>query len=135
MSHLNWSPRYSVKVKRFDDDHQQLFTIINQMHEQMRMRPDDAQLHEALLELLRSSERHFAGEEAEMKRRGYPQLQAHHQQHCGFRGVLRDFCEQHRAHKAAVSAEMLEFLSWWLATHITGTDQQYSAFLNARGVQ
>jgi len=134
MPDLHWNPRYSVKVKRFDDDHQQLFTIINQLRKQMRGRPGEDQLQDVLMQLLRSSEQHFAREEAEMKSRGYPKLQAHMQQHCGFAGVLRDFCEQHRTGTAALSSEMLDFLAWWLATHIVGTDQQYSVFLNARGV-
>src|SRR5215467_4600030 len=63
---FTWSPSYSVKVKRFDDDHQQLFSIINELHEGMSKGRGKEILHDVLTRLLRYTERHFTAEEAVM---------------------------------------------------------------------
>ena len=38
MPHFNWDSTYSVKVKQFDDDHQELFRIINSLHDTLMAR-------------------------------------------------------------------------------------------------
>ena len=37
--------------------------------------------------------------------------------------------------RATVSVNILQFLSKWLQTHIKGTDQKYSSFLNEKGIK
>ena len=54
MPQFNWDSTYSVKVKRFDDDHQQLFRILNQLHDGMMARRGQEVLQNVLNELLRT---------------------------------------------------------------------------------
>jgi len=75
MPQFNWEPRYSVKVKRFDDDHQELFRILNTLHDAMMARRGQEVLQKVLDELLRYTEGHFAREEEVMRQNAYPKLQ------------------------------------------------------------
>jgi hemerythrin-like metal-binding protein len=131
---FTWNSSYSVKVKRFDDDHQQLFNIINELHEGMKSGRGKEVLHDVLTKLLRYTERHFTAEEAVMKELGYPGLSAQIDQHRKFTNKIKEVADQFKAGTIGLSVEVLDFLTKWLAQHIVGVDKQYSDFMNAKGV-
>ncbi len=134
MAYLTWTPRYSVNVKRFDGDHQQLFDIINQLHEGMKTGHGKEVLEPVLAQLIRYTEDHFSREEAALKVHGYPRLAAHIEQHRSFVAKMKEVSQRYKTTAVGLSVEVLDFLTQWLAKHIVGTDQQYSTFLNAKGV-
>lgn len=129
-----WNPTYSVKVKRFDEDHQQLFGIINELHEGMSCGRGKEVLQEVLTKLLRYTERHFTAEEAVMKELSYPGLAAQAEQHRKFTNKIKEVAEQYKAGTMGLSIEVLDFLTKWLSQHIVAVDKQYADFMNARGV-
>jgi hemerythrin len=134
MPQFKWDSTYSVKVKRFDDDHQELFRITNSLYDGMMARRGQEVLQSVLSELLRYTEKHFAGEEAAMRSAGYPQLQAQIEQHRRFTDKIKELSAQYRAGGVCLSVETLDFLTDWLKKHIIGMDKQYGSFLNAKGV-
>jgi hemerythrin len=123
-----------VKVKRFDDDHRQLFRILNQLHDGMLAGRGQNVLQTVLDDLLRYTEKHFAAEETIMKAAGYAQLLAHIDQHRKFTDKIKDVSAKYKAGGIGMTIEVLDFLTDWLKRHIIGVDKQYSDFLNARGV-
>ncbi|MFZ0793924.1 MAG: bacteriohemerythrin, partial [Candidatus Korobacteraceae bacterium] len=114
---FTWNSSYSVKVKRFDEDHQQLFDIINELHEGMKAGRSKDVMHDVLTKLLRYTERHFTAEEAVMKDLGYAQLPAHIEQHRKFTGKIKDVADQYKAGAVGLSVDVLDFLTKWLAQH------------------
>lgn len=131
---FTWNPTYSVKVKRFDEEHQQLFSIINELHAGMSSGHGKEVLHDVLIKLLRYTERHFTAEEAVMKELGYPALSAQIEQHRKFTNKIKEVAEQYKAGTIGLSIDVLDFLTKWLSQHIVGVDKQYSDFMNAKGV-
>jgi hemerythrin len=131
---FTWNPSYSVKVKSFDDDHQQLFNIINELHEGMKTGRGKEVLHDVLTKLLRYTEKHFTAEEAVMRNLAYPGLAAQVEQHRKFTGKIKEVADQYQAGTIGLSVEVLDFLSKWLTQHIVGVDKQYADFMNAKGV-
>lgn len=131
---FTWNSSYSVKVKRFDDDHQQLFSIINELHEGMKEGRGKEVLHDVLTKLLRYTERHFTAEEAVMKELSYPGLSAQVEQHRKFTNKIKEVAEQYKAGTIGLSIDVLDFLTKWLSQHIVGVDKQYSDYMNAKGV-
>ena len=129
-----WNSSYSVNVKRFDADHQQLFNIINELHEGTKAGHGKDVMHDVLSKLLRYTERHFTAEEAVMKELGYTQLPAHIEQHRKFTDKIKEVADQYKAGAAGLSVDMLDFLTKWLSQHIMAIDKQYSEFMNAKGV-
>jgi len=123
-----------VKVKRFDADHQQLFKILNELHDGMIAGRGQEVLQTVLNELLQYTEKHFASEEAVMKAAGYPQLQAHIDEHRNFTDKVKVASAKYKEGGVGMTMETLDFVSDWLKKHIRGVDKQYSGFLNARGV-
>ena len=131
---FTWNSSYSVKVKRFDNEHQQLFNIINELHEGMSKGRGKEVLHDVLTKLLRYTERHFTAEEAVMRELAYPGLAAQADQHRKFTSKIKEVADQYQAGSLGLSVDVLDFLTKWLSQHIVGVDKQYSEFMNAKGV-
>ena len=126
MPQFKWDSTYSVKVRQFDDDHQELFRILNTLHDGMMARRGHEVLQNVLSELLHYTEQHFAGEEAAMRRAGYPQLQAQIEQHRCFTDKIKEVSAKYEAGSVGISVDMMDFLGDWLAKHIVGMDKQYA---------
>ncbi|HEY1730245.1 MAG TPA: bacteriohemerythrin [Terriglobales bacterium] len=133
MPQFNWDSTYSVKIKRFDEDHQELFRIINSLYDGMMARRGQEVLQNVLHELLLYTEKHFTGEEAIMRNAGYPQLQGQIEQHRRFTDKVKELSVKYKAGTIGITVEMLDFLSDWLKRHILGMDKQNSEFLNSKG--
>ncbi len=134
MPQFNWDSRYSVRVKRFDEDHQELFRILNTLHDAMMARRGQQVLQQVLDELLRYTDGHFSREEEVMRKAAYPQLQAQIDQHRRFTEKIKEVSAKYKEGSVGLTIDILDFLTDWLKKHILGVDQQYSDFLNARGV-
>ncbi len=131
----DWNDSYTVKVQQLDDEHKQLFSIINQLHEGMKAGRGKDVMQSVLDQLLHYTEQHFADEEVLMKMVGYSWLQAHIALHRRFVKQIKSFCEDHHSGAASISIAMLEFLRNWLADHIMGTDHQYMGTFSAAGIR
>jgi hemerythrin len=129
-----WTPKYSVKVKRFDEDHQHLFNILNQLNDGMQAGRGHSVLENVLMQLLRYSEWHFTAEEAVLRELHYPQLRAHTEQHRKFTAKMEDVAERYQTGSVGLSVEVLNFLKNWLSQHIDAEDKKYGPFLNSQGV-
>jgi len=134
MSFANWTDSYSVHVHKLDSEHQQLFSVVNQLHEAMKAGRGKDALRSVLTQLVHYTEQHFRDEEALMQQAGYANLGGHITQHQQFVTKVKGFCKEYESGAAAISVEVLEFLKGWLVEHIMGADQQYSAALNRHGI-
>ncbi len=134
MSLLVWNESYSVKVRQLDSEHQKLFDIINQLCEGMKAGRGKDALGPVIRQLITYTERHFASEEAALRRANYDQLDEQIAQHRAFVAKVKKFSEDLESGASCLSVEVLDFLQDWLAQHIRGTDQRYSKSLNAQGI-
>jgi hemerythrin len=135
MSLFVWNDSYSVKVRQLDLEHQKLFDIINGLYEGMKAGKGKDVLGPVINQLITYTERHFASEEAALRRANYDQLEQQIAQHRTFIARVKKFSSDFASGAAGLSVEVLDFLKDWLSQHIKGTDQQYSATLNAQGVR
>lgn len=134
MPRFNWDPSYSVNVKQFDEDHQEMFRALSVLYDGMMTRRGQQVLQRALDDLLQCTEEHFASEEAVMRSAGYPQLQAQIEQHRRFLQSIKDVSAKYKADGMGMTIEIVDFLTDWLKKHIVGMDKQYSQLLNAKGI-
>ena len=128
-----WTEELSVGVEALDDDHRQLFAMVNGLFDAIEGGTDGellAALFDALVAYTRD---HFAREEALMAAGHYPGLPAHRAEHLQLaervlelrRGFLAGSVEP-------VSQELLVLFKTWLTSHIRVTDFGYKAYLKAR---
>ncbi|HKV79993.1 MAG TPA: bacteriohemerythrin [Candidatus Sulfotelmatobacter sp.] len=132
---FRWTDIYKVNVAILDQQHQALFDTVNELERALRVGEGNAVIDGILDRLMTYAGLHFAAEESLMERHNFPGLSTHQIQHEMFRKKMTTLLERQRSAKAGVAVELLLFLQSWLKKHVLRTDKQYSAFLNARGVQ
>jgi hemerythrin len=131
MAVFNWNSSYSVNVKRFDDDHQKLFAVINDLQEAMQSGKGSQVIERVVGELESYTRFHFSGEEALMAKTNYPSLPIHRLEHQKFIQTVAKFRTEEITSQSIAA---LLFLRDWLINHIKRTDKQYSAHFNAHGI-
>jgi len=134
MALLVWNDSYSVKVRRFDDQHKKLIDLVNQLHEAMKAGKGSAILNDVLGPLAAYTQTHFSEEERLMLYNGYPGYMEHKKAHDQLVAHVRDFQKQVEAGTASVSLGLMTFLKDWLLQHIQGVDRKYGPYLNEKGV-
>jgi len=108
---------------------------VNEPERALRVGEGNAAIDGILDRLVTYAALHFAAEESLMERHSFPGLSTHRIQREMFRKKMATLLDRHRDAKAGVAVELLLFLQTWLKQHVLKTDKQYTAFLNARGVQ
>ena len=81
MALLTWSEKYSVGVKKIDEQHTALVGTLNELHAAMLKGQAASVTGNLLRKLVEYTRNHFAAEEALMSRTGYPGLESHRTHH------------------------------------------------------
>jgi hemerythrin len=134
MALLTWDESYSVKVAELDGHHQKLFSLINTLHDCMRVGKGRAIMGEIVAQLSEYTKTHFHAEEALMERTQYPGLDGHRVEHQRFMARVGEFKRDLDSGTSGNAVAVLDFLQDWLVRHIQKLDQSYSAHLNAKGI-
>lgn len=134
MAIIEWSPAYSVKVKKFDDQHKKLVDLINQLHDAMKSGQGNTAIGVVLQSLVAYTGTHFADEVKLLQANGYPDLVKHQAAHDTFVKQVVEFQKKFQDGTAMLTMTVLSFLKEWLVKHIQGEDKKYGIFLNAKGV-
>lgn len=131
---LTWQLIYSVNVKELDEQHQKIFTLINNLFE-VKHSCSPERLSLIIKELKDYCSYHLDTEEKYFEQFNYPDRELHTIQHDNYRNKVIDF-----ENKISLGCdvnnlkELTEFLKNWWLNHIQNTDQQYSDFFNSKGL-
>lgn len=135
MALITWSEKYAVHVKEFDQQHQKLVTLINDLHDAMKAGKGKEVTELILDELISYTDYHFKAEEKLMKQHTYSAFDTHISEHKGFVAKVTEFKNAYLKGKATLSLDIATFLRDWLINHINGTDKKYSDFFKDKGVK
>lgn len=133
---LIWKDEYSVKVKLFDEQHQRLIGIMNDLIDCLNSIGSSDVKIDSLMSLLRKNElEHFATEEQYFQKFHYPEAAAHILKHRNFIEQC-DLLEKSNADNVNDRiSNIVYFLEDWWISHICGDDKKYSDFFNDHGLQ
>jgi len=135
MSLIKWNDSFSVNVVKIDQEHKKLFEMVNELTDAMKAGHGKDVLGNILDRLISYTASHFQLEENYFQQVKYPEAAEHKKEHVAFVRKVTDFKREFDEGRATVSVNILQFLSKWLQTHIKGTDQKYSSFLNEKGIK
>ena len=135
MSAIAWSESYSVGVAAIDDQHRQLFEILNKLDEAIEKSRGQRVLTQVLREMVGYTQEHFAFEEKLMAEAGYPGLQAHQAKHRRIIQKVERFDYELNIEGRRISREVRDFLQQWLVSHIAEEDMAYAGALSGAGVR
>jgi len=131
---IEWIPAYSVKIKKFDEQHEKLVDLINQLHAAMKSGQGVTVIGIIIQSLVQYTYTHFADEIKLLQENGYPETVLQKAEHEKFVKELVSFQQQYHDGSVMLTMNVLMFLKEWLINHIQGEDKKYSPFLNAKGI-
>jgi len=132
MPAFEWKEFLSVGHDGIDDQHKQLFAIVNALYEAMKQPggATDEFLRQTIEELCSFTRSHFATEERLMQIAAYPDLAQHKEAHDFLLARIDEFELRLRRGETRLAAEVLPFLvGEWLSSHIAFEDQQYAGYI------
>ncbi len=129
MKKIIWKDEYNLGIEKVDRQHQHMFEIINKIIDQSGSPVDMELVSDTIREMANYSREHFTDEEMLMQQYGYPNLEAHKQEHNYFINTTAEFAVNFMDNKDTTGDEIAEFLSIWLTNHILKTDMKYKELL------
>ena len=131
---MQWNDRLSVGVEVFDGEHKKLVGMLNDLSDAMQAGHGNDALGKILSDLVSYTVTHFAHEEQDMDKYGYPDAAEHKKIHRELEAQAADVQKKFEAGASAtLSFEVLNFLKNWLLKHIQVTDKKFGAFLLEKG--
>ena len=134
MALIEWKDKFSVKVQLFDEHHQQLISIINQLHSATELGKTPRELNIIFSKLVEYTHIHFDSEETLLRQYHFPGIHDQENEHANFIESLKDLRKSFKDGNENIDHKVLEFLQNWLLSHILDSDMAYSTFLNEKGV-
>ncbi|MBL9027043.1 MAG: bacteriohemerythrin [Myxococcales bacterium] len=131
---LEWDDSLSVGVTALDDQHKQLFELLDELQQATTEDREAALRQEIVGDLVEYTKIHFAFEETMLSRNGFPELEPHRAAHSKLAEQVDVYARAADAGAGPLGADLYFFLRTWLNGHIRGSDRRYGPFLNQRGV-
>ncbi len=129
-----WNTRYSTGIRIIDEQHQELFQIVNRLRRLVLEAANRVEIEALLQDLVACSERHFASEEAHMAKVGYPDLTQHRAEHVSMLASLQELLARFRESDQAMAMMVPTFMEGWLKHHISDGDFGFVSFMKARNL-
>jgi len=127
---MPWSNRFRVGVRAIDNDHRQLFGIVNSFHESFQRKQSPATIASTFVALEKYVEEHFSREEGYMESANYPELGVHKLEHEDLLEALSEHKRKYQMSPANFDhAAFLAFLKKWLTEHILTEDRRYVPYV------
>ncbi|MEA5486260.1 MULTISPECIES: bacteriohemerythrin [Pseudanabaena] len=124
-----WQQEYNTGNSQVDGQHQQLFEIVNALHDAVVARQNIYTIQELLEALANHTIEHFQTEEALMMAVNYPDYDRHKHTHDYLLSKVDRLLLKFRDRNTeAVTTELTQFLTEWLTHHIKGEDQKMIQF-------
>lgn len=134
MAYVDWCPSYSVNNSLLDEQHQQMFRIISELHSAMFRKNARQQMIAAISQLIEYTQKHFAEEERQMEKSGFPGLAGHKVAHEKLKQRVIEIEQRLHDAKDSMAGELIGFLvSDWLVKHIIEMDKKYAPYLKKSG--
>jgi len=131
MMEIKWAPELSVGVDEIDQQHQQLFSIINQLLKTPIHNLDHRAVLSILTRLVDYSDYHFRTEDNYMIENEYPLFLSHRKEHLAYIKKTGEWITALERKDTAPTADMGAFLCSWWKGHVADSDMQYARYMKA----
>lgn len=129
---IDWSDEYSIGHEKIDHQHQQLFRLLQKLHQVYKQGATQQIIAKAIEALVRYTQSHFSEEERVMEEIAYPQYAEHRKLHDELIQQAENLLEEVESGEIVLIDELLIFLKDWLINHILQEDFAISAYIRQR---
>lgn len=135
MAFLEWNSSFLVNIKEIDEQHENLFKTINDLHNSLKIGEGEAFIKPILNSLVKEVIIHFQTEEKWMKKYHYPELQQHYQEHQAYISEIKGFIIKNKKRTPLLARDLLLSLGPWYRKHITEYDKKFGKFLEEKNIK
>lgn len=129
-----WSADFSVSIEELDAQHQELVSLLNELHTAIHEHHGSEASRAVLDRLAEYTRTHFAVGESLMRISGYPEFEPHKQTHEELIGQVAALQDKLDSGQSAITFELLHFLKLWLTHHIKESDKRFGGYLLQNGL-
>ena len=128
---IDWEERFSINILHLDNQHKQLFDIVNALHKACRESEDLAmdQFRKAVRDTAAYAKSHFSSEEQIMEKNGYPGMSEHKKIHSEFAQEILGIAVAFEEGKKLVPNNFVRFLRDHILSHIAITDNKLGDYI------
>ena len=126
---LLWDPKYSVDIKEIDTYQKKTFELFNKLIDIKREENEPKVSINMIAEISEHSKLYFRAEERYLKKKGYPDFEAHSRAH---RQFIKSFISLRRElleNIENLTDDVIMQLRDWMTNHILTFDALYVPFL------
>ena len=131
---VSWRTRYSMNIESIDNQHKEIFSLINNYLDSILKGFGKLKTKYILDDLIQSCRDHFEHEEELMQQNEYPALYSHKHTHKYFISELLEIRNSIENDPFPISTSTGDFIRKWTVNHILTSDKAYSTFLRLRQV-
>ena len=131
MALIQWSADLQLNIESVDKQHHKLVELLNSLDEAKQSGKGSRVMGELLQNLIDYTVEHFAHEEKLMIETDYPDLALHQTQHKQLVEKVLAFQHQFLHGGQRITKEVLQFLKYWLESHILKDDMAFGDFAAA----
>ena len=127
---ISWAPAFSVGIKVIDDQHKQLFALVNDMfnHVVGNAQAERVYFKQVIQKAVEYVKVHFSTEEKIMLHANFPGYAEHKKAHDTFVLTVVEKVKDFEAGKKFTLLEFTQFLKEWILTHIAIMDKGYFTY-------
>jgi len=126
-----WDDSFKTGQKIVDTQHQELFRLVNDLHDAIVANKGKEILGPTLNKLAEYTIQHFQSEEKLMDQVNYPARAAHKLKHEALTKDVKDLKEKFASGRAVLSMTLSTFLADWLRHHIKEEDMALIKFMQS----
>ncbi|MCB1316255.1 MAG: bacteriohemerythrin, partial [Leptospiraceae bacterium] len=133
-TYVQWNDSFSVGVPEMDDQHRNLFDILNELNAAMNANKSRETIESIIAQLSEYIVNHLRDEEQLLRKYNYPDLAKHEQSHKKFVEKVNELTGALLQDDSRILGyDIMNFVGDWLVSHIQKVDRQYGAFINKTG--
>ena len=130
---FQWRQEYSTGVREMDEDHRELFRIVDSLYQVITTGEEQRVLEGALRQITQYAEHHFKREESLMEKIGFPGRGLHEVRHAGFLEEILEMKKRADRGEVRQHIEFVNFFKDWIINHILTEDRKYGPYFAPKG--
>ncbi len=130
MGLLLWDDSLRINIEEIDDQHENLFKVINQLHESLNQNGEEKDQKPVLNSFLEFIMLHYATEEQWMRKYDYPDYEDHKSKHQEYVLEIKQLVRKYKKENSELPAkDILLSLAGWHSKHIIDYDKKFGRFV------
>ncbi len=130
-----WEEKYSVGVKSIDNQHKEIFRLLNDLLQAMKEGKSSSITSQIILDLEKYSVIHFQKEEFFFRRFNFSGSAEHIREHQLFIQKVATLKAEIKTGKITITFELFNFLKDWIEHHIQEVDKAYTNCFRKNGLK